>query len=182
MVRYRASRPPPGLGITAHGVQLQVNEPDYPGRPGAQLLPGNHAVGHHSVGRRSTHLQGFGGFVERDLAALRTFALAINRNAMRVSKTANMSARPAGAMRRRLSRAVQDGRDYVVRQLSRQYMNQIDDTGVGRPSSLADFVLLDLHLCVIAALPMDDKRQGLTDDIDNDFFDEQPDDLLACFD
>ena len=101
---------------------------------------------------------------------------------MRVSKTADMSARPAGTMRRRLSGAVQDGGDYVVRQLPREYANQVDDAGVGRPSSLADFVLLDLHLCVIAALPMDDKRQGLTDDIDDDFFDEQPDDLLACFD
>jgi len=46
---------------------------------------------------------------------------------------------------------------------------------------LADFVLLDLHLCVIAALPMDDKHQGLIDDIDDNFFDEQPDDLLAGF-
>ena len=101
---------------------------------------------------------------------------------MRVSKTANMSARPAGAMRRRLSRAVQDGRDYVVRQLSRQYMNQIDDTDVGRPSSLADFVLLDLHLCVIAALPMDDKRQGITDHIDDNFFDKKPYDLFARLD
>ena len=100
---------------------------------------------------------------------------------MRVSKTADMSARPAGTMCRRLSGAVQDGRDYIVRQLPREYMNQIDDTGVGRPSSLADFVLLDLHLCVIAALPMDDKRQGIIDDIDDNFFDEQPNDLLACF-
>jgi hypothetical protein len=94
---------------------------------------------------------------------------------MRVSKTADMSARPAGAMHRRLPGAVQDGGDYVVRQLPREYANQVDDAGVGRPSSLADFVLLDLHLCVIAALPMDDKGQGLTDDIDDDFFDEQPD-------
>jgi hypothetical protein len=37
------------------------SEPDYPGRPGAQLLRGDHAVGHHSVGCRSAHLQGFGG-------------------------------------------------------------------------------------------------------------------------
>jgi hypothetical protein len=84
---------------------------------------------------------------------------------MRVSKTADMSARPAGAMHRRLPGAVQDGGDYVVRQLPREYANQVDDAGVGRPSSLADFVLLDLHLCVIAALPMDDKRQGIIDDI-----------------
>ena len=99
---------------------------------------------------------------------------------MRVSKTANMSARPAGTMCRRLSGAVQDRRDCVVRQLPREYANQIDDTGVGRPSSLADFVLLDRHLRVIAALPMDDKRQGITDDIDDNFFDEQPYDLLCA--
>ena len=99
---------------------------------------------------------------------------------MRVSKAADMSARPAGAMRRRLSGAVQNGGDCVVRQLPREDTNQIDDTGVGRPSGLADFVLLDPHLCVVAALPMDDKRQGLTDDIDDNLFDEQPDDLLAC--
>jgi hypothetical protein len=101
---------------------------------------------------------------------------------MRVSKTANMSARPAGAMCRRLSGAVQDRGDCVVRQLPREYANQIEDTGVSRPSGLADFVLLDLHLGVVAALPMDDKRQGITDDIDDNFFDQQPDDLLACCD
>jgi hypothetical protein len=77
---------------------------------------------------------------------------------MGVSQTANMSARPAGTMCRRLSRAVQDRGDCVVRQLPREYANQIDDIGVGRPSSLADFVLLDRHLCVITALPMNDKR------------------------
>jgi len=78
-----------------------------------------------------------------------------------------MSAGPAGTMRRRFSGAVQDGSDCIVRQLPREYANQIDDAGLGRPSGLADFVLLDLHLCVIAALPMDDKRQGLIDDIDD---------------
>jgi hypothetical protein len=101
---------------------------------------------------------------------------------MGVSKTANMSARPVGTMCRRLSGPVQDCGDCVVRQLPREYTNQIDDIGLGRPSSLADFVLLDRHLCVIAALPMDDKRQGITDDIDDNFFDEQPYDLLACLD
>ena len=77
-MRYRASRPPPRLGITEHGIQLQVNEPDYPGRSGAQLLRGNNAIGHHSVGCRSAHLQNFGSFVERDLAALGAFAFTIN--------------------------------------------------------------------------------------------------------
>jgi hypothetical protein len=121
-------------------------------------------------------------FVEGELATLSAFAFAINRKPVRVSKTANMSARPAGTMRRCFARAVQDGSDCVVPQLPREHADQINDTGIGRPSSLADSVLLDLHLCVIAVLPMDDKRQGLTDDIDDDFFDEQSDDLLACFD
>lgn len=141
-----------------------------------------HAAGHHSVGCRSAHLQSFGSFVDRDLTALSPFALAIDWNAVRVSKTADMSARPAGTMRRRLSRTIQDGGDCVIWQLPRPYANQIDNTGVDRPSGMADFVLLDFHISVIAALPMDDKRQGITDDIDDNFLDEQPDDLLARFD
>ncbi len=93
-----------------HGARrpAQVNKPNYPGRAGAKLPPGKHAVGHHSVGCRTAHLQSFGRFVERDLASLGAFASAINQNTMGVSKTANMSARPAGTMRRRLSGAVQD--------------------------------------------------------------------------
>jgi hypothetical protein len=55
--------------------------------------------------------------------------------------------------------------------LPREYANQIDDTGGRRPSSLANSVLLDRHLCVIAALPMNDERQGISDDIDDNFFD-----------
>ena len=66
-------------------------------------------AGSHSVGRRSAHFQSFGGFVECVLVTPKAFALAINGNAMRVSETADMSARPAGAMRRRLSGAVQLG-------------------------------------------------------------------------
>ena len=50
---------------------------------------------------------------------------------MRVSKTADMSAGPAGTMRRRFSGAVQDGSDCIVRQLPREYANQIDDAGLG---------------------------------------------------
>jgi hypothetical protein len=145
------------------------------------VLRWKHAAGHHSVSCRSAYFQSTGGFVERDLAALSTFAITIDSDTMRVSKTADMRARPAGAMRRRLSRAVQDGGDRTVWQLPRQHTDQIDDTGFDRPAGMANFVLPDLHLSVIAALPMDDKRQGIISDIDNDLFDEQPDNLLARF-
>ena len=91
----------------------------------------------------------------------------------RTLKTVDMNARQRGPMRRRFSGAVQDDGDCVVRQLPREYANQIDDAGVGRPSSLADFVLLELHLCLTAALPLDRQRQEVIDNIDDDLFDER---------
>jgi len=80
-----------------------------------------------------------------------------------------------------LSGAIQNGGYSVIRQLSRKHTNQIDDSRFDRPSRMADFVLLDLQLSVVVALPMNDQRQSVIDDIDYNLFDEQPDDLLACF-
>lgn len=100
------------------------------------MLGRKHAADHHSVGGRSAHLQSFGGFLERDLAALSAFAVAINRNAVIIPKAADMGARPGGVMRRRLSRAVQDGSDCVIRQLPREHANQIGDTGFDCPSGM----------------------------------------------
>ncbi|MGY4182988.1 hypothetical protein ACVIHH_008279 [Bradyrhizobium sp. USDA 4518] len=36
--------------------------------------------------------------------------------------------------------------------------------------------------CVVAALPVNDERQFIAHDIDDDLFDKQPDDPLACLD
>jgi hypothetical protein len=33
---------------------------------------------------------------------------------------------------------------------------------------------------VVATLPVNDERQSVSDDVDDDFFDDQSDDLLAC--
>jgi hypothetical protein len=85
-------------------------------------------------------------------------------------------------MRGQFSRAVQYGGDCVVRQLPRQYANKIDDIGCDSPSGMAGFVLLDLHLSMVAALPMNDEHQAIIDDSDDNFLDEQPDDLFAGFD
>jgi hypothetical protein len=82
-------------------------------------------------------------------------------------------------MRRELPRTIQNGGYRVIRQLSCKHSNQVDDTGFDGPSGVTDLVLLDPHLRVVAALPMDDQRQSIIDDIDDNLFDEQPDDLLA---
>ena len=74
-----------GVGIAANGVLLQVVKPDYPGCPGAQMPCWKYAAGRHSVDCCSAHPQGFGGFVECDLSTLSAFAIAIHRNAMRVT-------------------------------------------------------------------------------------------------
>ena len=62
-----------------------------------------------------------------------------------------------------------------------KYANQIHNIGLDRPPCVANLVLFDLHLSVITTLPMYDKNQRIIDDINNDFFDKQPDDLLARF-
>jgi len=79
-----------------------------------------------------------------------------------------------------LSRTIQNGGYRVIRQLSRKHSNQVDDAGFDSPSGVTDLVLLDPHLSVVAALPMDDQRQSIIDDIDDNLFDQQPNDLLAC--
>jgi hypothetical protein len=146
------------------------------------MLSREHAAGHHSVGRCTTYLQRLGGLIERNLATFSAVDFSIDRNAMAVPKAADMGARPGGTMRRQLSGAVQNGGDCVVRQLPRQYANKIDDIGCDRPSSMASLVLLDLHLSMITPLPMNDEHQAIIDDIDDNFFDKQPDDLFAGFD
>jgi hypothetical protein len=64
--------------------------------------------------------------------------------------------------------------------LPRQHTHELNNIGLNRPTGLTDFVLLDRHLRVVTALPMNDKCQTVVDNIDYDFFDEQPDDLLPC--
>ena len=133
----------------------------------------------HPIGGGAAYLQNIGGFIERHFAALGSFAFAINRNTVGVPKTTDMGSCPGGAASVRLAGAIQDGGDCHVRQLSRQYPHEIDNIGLDRPTGLSDLVLLDRHLGVVATLPMNDKCQAVVDNIDDDFFDEQPDDLLA---
>ena len=71
-----------------------------------------------------------------------------------------------------LSGAIQNGGYSVIRQLPRKHTNQIGDSSFDRPSRMADFVLLDLQLSVVVALPMNGQRQSVIDDIDYNLFDE----------
>jgi len=66
--------------------------------------------------------------------------------------------------------------------LPRQHAHEVDDIGLDRPAGLPDLVLLDRHLGVVATLPMNNKLQSVVDDINDDLFDEKPDDLLARLD
>jgi hypothetical protein len=66
--------------------------------------------------------------------------------------------------------------------MPRQYRHKIDDIGVDRPTGLSDLVFLDRHFSVVAALPMNNKCELVVDDINDDFFDQKPDDLLPGLD
>jgi hypothetical protein len=45
---------------------------------------------------------------------------------------------------------------------------------------LSNFILLYLQLSMIATLPMNDKRKRVVHGVDDDFFDQQSNYLLAC--
>jgi hypothetical protein len=93
-----------------------------------------------------------------------------------------MGSRPCGAVPRQLAGAIQDSGYCHIWQLSRQDPHQIDDIGLDHPAGLSDLVLLHRHLGVVTTLPMNDECQLVIGYINNNFFDEQPDDLLACLD
>ncbi len=101
---------------------------------------------------------------------------------MDVAKTADVASRPAGAMPCPLAGSIQDRCDRQIGQLPRQVANEIDNISLNCPAGLADLVFLHRHPGVIATLPMNDERQCVVNGIDNDFFDQQPNDLLACLD
>lgn len=98
---------------------------------------------------------------------------------MDVAKTADVASRPAGAMPCPLAGSIQDRCDRQIGQLPRQVANEIDNISLNCPAGLADLVFLHRHPGVIATLPMNDERQCVVNGIDNDFFDQQPNDLFA---
>jgi hypothetical protein len=83
-----------------------------------------------------------------------------------------MGSCPSGAASRQFAGAIQDPGDRHVRELPRQHAHEIDDVGLDRPTGLPGLVLPDRHLGVVATLPMNDERQSVVEDIDNDFFDQ----------
>jgi hypothetical protein len=75
-------------------------------------------------------------------------------------------------MRGHLAGSIEDRGDRRVRQLPRQYANEIEDIGFDRPAGLPDLVLFDRQLGMVATLPMNDERQRISRDIDDNLFDK----------
>jgi len=146
------------------------------------LLGWEHAAGDQPIGRRATDVQYVCRFIEGYLTALASLPFLIDSNAIGFPKTADMGACPSGAMPCHFTGAIQNSRDRIVWQLPRQHTNEVNDIGLDCPAGLSDLVLLDRQLGMIAALPMDDEGQRITDDVDDNLVDKQPDNLLACFD
>jgi len=165
-----------------NGVLLQVGKPNDPGGPNAQLSGREYATADHPVGCCAAYPQDICGFIKRCFLALGAFAFTIGGDAMGVPEPTDMTSCPGGAASGQLARTIEDGGNGQIRELPRQHTHEVEDVGLNRPTGLPDLVLPDRHFGVIAALPMDDQRQAIADDIDDDLLDEQPDDLLARLD
>src|SRR4051812_16361099 len=129
--------------------------------------------------RRFAHVEDFGRFLERYLAAHRAFALAIRRNLAMVAQRANPRAGPAVALARCLAGAVEHGRDGLIGHLPRQHGDEGNHIGVDAPAMLADAVPRHAQGRVVAALPPNDQAEYVVLDANDNLFDQRADNPLA---
>ena len=106
----------------------------------------------------------------------------MDRDAVVVPEAADVGSGPTAAASSHFAGAIQDRGDGQIGQLPRQHTDEIDDIGLGCPAGLSNFVLLHRQLRVVTTLPMNDERQCAANDIDDDFLNQQPNDLLSRLD
>src|SRR3954466_2339742 len=167
------------LGSPPDCLVVEVACPDHPRCAFAKLMSWHDLLLDQAPDRRFAHVEDFGRFLERYLAAHRAFALAIRRNLAVVAQRANPRAGPAVALARCLAGAVEHGRDGLIGHLPRQHGDDGHHMGIDAPAMLADAVPRHAQGRVVAALPPDDQAERVVLDTNNNLLDQRADDPFA---
>src|SRR5208283_3450992 len=100
--------------------------PDHPRSPGTDLVTLDVATAKHAQRRYIAHPDDFGCFLERDLAALSPFAVAVAGDLVVIAEAAHALLRPRIAISGRDADAVEQARNLAIRHQSGQLMHERD--------------------------------------------------------
>ena len=180
MVWIFRQRPLPlGFGGFDHLFVLNIHTFDHPGRAFADLFGRQHACLDQAMHAHRADLEQICGFFQGDIATLKTLALPIDGNAVRVAEARDprscLAILPSGPF----ARTIEQGGDRLVR----HHASKAFDQGLGltadRPTMLSSPVLLDPKFGMIAALPMEHQMDLVVLDLGNDLVEHGAHDPLS---